>query len=187
MAAAGAAGREDGGAGEGRRRPARPQWRSLARGSGRAVAGEGPACCPARPRQRTRRRPVRAPPRAGSERTRRALAARAWRVRTRAVPPPSSGGRRGPPRPACRDAQRLPEDLPFQEGAAPARPPPTRRAPPDPAPRSRCPGPSPLRGGTWAARRACVCGLHGGWSPTPRRRPLLAARPRAEAGGSMGL
>lgn len=179
MAAAGAAGREDGGAGEGRRRPARPQWRSLreAGAAGGQAAGEGTARRP--PCQRTRAVRWWAPSRAQQRACgpRRALAGRAAGLAGRAgqraaVPAPSSGGRRAPPRLPSRG-------LPGGGGArhrAGSRPP----GVPDPAPRSRCPGRRRCGAGLGAARRARVCRLG------RRLEPVTALRARCspEPGGS---
>lgn len=146
---AGAAGREDGGAGEGRR-PARPQWRSLSERKRAVAAGaEGGAGAPPRPCQPTCGGPVEgAAPRRALTGPRRGPDAR----RSPAVP---LGVAR--PRPAPADAKRLLEALRRAGCAEPAAA----------APRSRWPGPSPLRGGTWVARRARVCGFGGGWSLSP--------------------
>lgn len=167
---AGAAGREDGGAGEGRR-PARPQWRSLCERK-RAVAagGEGGAGAPPRPSQRTCGGPVEG---AAPRRTTRRALTGPWRRadarRPSAVPRGLSGPRPTPLRSTPSDAQRLPEALPRAGGAEPAAA----------APRSRSPRPSPLRGGTWVARRALVCGFGGRWSLSPALPTRFSpARPR---------
>lgn len=115
---AGAAGREDGGAGEGRR-PARPQWRSLCeRKPAVAADGEGGAGAPARPSQRTCGGPVEG---AAPRRTTRRALTGPWRRadarRSAAVPRGLSG-----PRPAPLPRPRSVSLKPFPERAAPSPP-----------------------------------------------------------------
>lgn len=115
---AGAAGREDGGAGEGRR-PARPQWRSLCERK-RAVAagGEGGAGAPPRPSQRTCGGPVEG---AAPRRTTRRALTGPWRNadarRSSAVPRGLLG-----PRPAPLPRTRSVSLKPFPERAAQSPP-----------------------------------------------------------------
>lgn len=135
---AGAAGREDGGAGEGRRR-ARPQWRSLSERKRAVAAGaEGGAGAPPRPCQRTCGGPVEgaAPRRA----TRRAL----------------TGPRRGP------DARRSPA-VPLRVARPrPAPLPRTRSVSPNPLAERAARSPPLLpRGHAGRGRRRCGAGL--GW------------------------
>lgn len=172
---AGAAGREDGGAGEGRR-PARPQWRSLGERK-RAVAagGEGGAGAPPRPCQRTYGGPVEgAAPRRATRRALTRAVARGGRAPFLRRPPGGGGECCGPaPLPGTRSV--FPGVFPGAGGAEPSAA----------APRSRWPGPSPLRGGTCVARRARVCGFGGGWSLSPTL-PARSSPARPETGVGKG-
>lgn len=116
---AGAAGREDGGAGEGRR-PARPQWRSLGERK-RAVAagGEGGAGAPPRPCQRTYGGPVEgAAPRRATRRALTRAVARGGRAPFLRRPPGGGGSVAAPPRCRGRVAS-SPESSPERAARSP--------------------------------------------------------------------
>lgn len=201
-AAAGAAGgrrprpEKDGGGGAAP--PARPQWRSFpGLGGPAARAGRGGA----RSGQRTARRlvvlgprpPARLPARPAAGGAKRALVGRAELApgpaeRPAAAAAPPAFLQRAPlaptpPPPPAPDPAPLPGGA-FRRGRERPGPllPRTARGGPRPRPRSSS------RGGTWAARRAGVCGLGGGGGPVtgPRPGPRSSAARRGQRPRMLG-
>ena len=145
---------------DGRRHLLRPgKYGGPKRWRGRRAGREGPAPLHARANGRAAGPVEGAAPR---RTTRRALTGpwrRADARRSPAVPRGLSGPRPARLRSARPPRTRSVSPKPFPERAA--------HSPAAAAPRSRWPRPSPLRGGTWVARRALVCGFGGRWNLSP--------------------